>query len=81
MTILFFLVSIIAGYLLFMMSFYLLAKALFPRIERSPENEEEDLLFQIETTKAEADRLVKEAARFAKRAKTSYRFNKQPQVA
>jgi len=75
MNIIIILFSLLAGYLFFMMSFYLLARVLFPRIEHS--QAEDVVTEQMEIRKIEAKL---EAKRLAKR-KTSYRFNKQPQVA
>lgn len=64
--------SLLIGYLFFMMSFYLLAKALFPKMENAPE--EDSLQEKLEIRKQESARL--------ERANTkSFRFNKQPQVA
>ena len=79
MSLLIVLFAIIFGYLFFMMSFYLLAKGLFPKIEQSPE--EDELLLRIDTKNSETKRLNKESVRLVKRAKASYRFNKQPQIA
>ena len=79
MSLLIILFSIIFGYLFFMMSFYLLAKGLFPKIQQSPE--EDELLLRIDTKNMEVERLNKESARLAKRAKVSYGFNKPPQIA
>jgi len=76
MNIIIILFSLLAGYLFFMMSFYLLARVLFPRIEHSPA--EDVVTEQMEIRRIEAKL---ETKRMAKRNKASYRFNKQPQVA
>ncbi len=64
--------SLLIGYVFFMMSFYLLAKALFPKVEHV--QEEDNLLETIEIRKQESARLERANSQ-------SFRFNKQPQVA
>jgi hypothetical protein len=61
--------SFLTAYIVFMMSFYLLAKWMFPKIEVSEEEEYNNALEALEAKKLRA-------ARHSRRSRI-YRFNKQ----
>lgn len=61
--------SLLTGYVVFMMSFYLLAKWIFPKIDVTEEEEYSNALEALEAKKLKA-------ARYSKRTRI-YRFNKQ----
>jgi len=61
--------ALLAGYIVFMMSFYLLAKWIFPKIDVSEEEEYSKALEALEAKKRRAER-------HSKRSRV-YRFNKQ----
>jgi len=61
--------SLLIGYVVFMMSFYLLAKWIFPKIEVTEEEEYTTALQALEAKQLKASRQ-------SRRAKI-YRFNKQ----
>jgi hypothetical protein len=69
MNILLIISSLLMGYIVFMMSFYLLAKWIFPKIDVTEEEEYSNALEALEAKKLKA-------ARHSKRNKV-YRFNRQ----
>lgn len=73
MNILLIIVSLLIGYVIFMMSFYLLAKVIFQKIELT---EEEEYLYAREALEAKRMKEI----RNTKRDK-ALRFGKEPQAA
>ena len=69
MTFLLIISSLLIGYIVFMMSFYLLAKWIFPKIDVTEEEEYSNALEALEAKKLRA-------ARHSKRTRI-YRFNRQ----
>lgn len=69
MTFLLIISSLVAGYIVFMMSFYLLAKWIFPKIDVTEEEEYSNALEALEAKKLRASRQSKRTR--------IYRFNKQ----